>query len=153
MSRVDEYLRKRKQPQVPIQFYLGCLLAVLSVVGFVYVSYQGYSKVSNNIREAGESQQANREKVLAKTLSYLSKLEDVAWVTVEDNNVYVGLTRKAPDLELVLRAAALKGNRAINFGCHVWAVPEDAAPGDVSRFYGEATARYGRVQDCFVVGP
>ena len=98
-------------------------------------------------QEANPPQEASREAILEETLSYLSTLEDVAWVHFDGNNVYVGFTRRPDDLDMVLRAAALKGNRAIDFGVHVWGIPADEPRGSVDRVYGEASARYGKIKN------
>ena len=94
-----------------------------------------------------ETEAQVREGILKETLGNVVSEEDVAWIHFEDNNVYVGFTEVPLDLNSLLRAWALQGNRAIDFGVHVWAVPADAPRGSVERTYAEATARYGKIED------
>ena len=89
-----------------------------------------------------------REKILAKRLSYLHEVIEVQWFNIEDNNVYIGFKPLPSDWQIITNAAALHGNKAINFVCNTWAVNADNPnwrPGN-GPFYGKATARNGRVQ-------
>ena len=86
--------------------------------------------------------------VLNKELSYLSEVPEIVWYEVERNNVYIGFSPLPEDWEMIIKGAALRGNQAINFGCHVWAVDANKKgwrPGD-SPFYGEITARHGKLE-------
>lgn len=86
--------------------------------------------------------------VLNKELSYLSEVPEIVWYEIERNNVYIGFSPLPEDWEMIIKGAALTGNHAINFGCHVWAVDANKKgwrPGD-SPFYGEVTARYGKLE-------
>ena len=72
----------------------------------------------------------------------------MTWFEVYDNNVVIGFRERSADLELIVKGSALRGNKAIDFGCHVWAVPDHLRsyrPGDPG-YWMEATARYGRVE-------
>ena len=95
----------------------------------------------------GPSSQAS---VLKEQLAYLLSVSEVAWVDIYDNNVYVGLNAVPQDLGLIVGAAALHGNRAINFGVHVWAVNSNFRESPLDGYRCSATARYGKVQknDC-----
>ena len=49
---------------------------------------------------------------------------------------------------MVIKGAAIAGNKAINFGVHVWAIKASEKgwrPGD-GHFYKEVTARYGKIE-------
>jgi len=94
------------------------------------------------------STSVTRSQVLHKELSYLTDISEVAWIEIERNDVYVGFNTLPNDWEMIIKGAAVRGNHAINFGCHVWAVSADKKgwrPGD-SSCYGEFTARYGRIE-------
>ena len=85
---------------------------------------------------------------LNKELSYLSEIPEVSWYEVERNNVYIGFSPLPDDWGIIIKGAALRGNKVINFGCHVWAVDANKMgwrPGD-SPFYGEVTARHGKLE-------
>jgi len=89
-----------------------------------------------------------REATLREELLYLNEIEEIAWWEVEDNNVYIGFRELPSDWQWIIRGAALRGNKAIDFGCHVWAVRGRAPgwrPGDPG-FVDQVTARYGRVR-------
>jgi len=85
---------------------------------------------------------------LAKRLSYLKDIPEVSWVKFDDNNVYIGFKTLPGDLGAIVNAAAIHGNRAIDFGVHVWAVPEtqkNFRPG-LDPSYCSATARHGKIE-------
>lgn len=86
---------------------------------------------------------------LEKRLSYLSELPEVSWVEIENNNVYIGFNAIPDDLGTIVRAAAFHGNKAIDFGVHVWAVDTKYIgwrPAGDNPYICTATARYGKVQ-------
>jgi len=92
---------------------------------------------------------SKEEKILANRLAYLHEIPEIDWIEIEDNNVYIGFNSLPEDWRIIVNAAAVHGNKAINFGCHAWAV--DARyrgwrPGD-GPFYGEASARYGKLEE------
>ena len=89
-------------------------------------------------------------KALFEAVKYLSDIPEVKWVDLDDNNIYIGFNPVPDDMIAVCTAAALHGNKAINFGVHVWAI--NAArynkgwrPGDGSYIY-ETTARHGKIE-------
>ena len=90
------------------------------------------------------------ETTLRQALCYLINNEDlpeIKWVEFDDNTVYIGFNPYPNDGESILRGAALKGNKAINFGCHVWAIPAGQTDRtSVDRYYNEVTARYGKIR-------
>ncbi len=94
-----------------------------------------------------------QEQDLRAALAYLddaSALPDVAWWAVHGNEVMIGFTEWPADGEMILKGAALRGNKAIDFGCHAYGVrATDTAArmdGRIDRIYGTATARYGRIE-------
>ncbi len=102
--------------------------------------------VTGNNSGTGKIQRYGR---LRQELAYLSEIKEVQWYECEDNNVYVGFEPIPNDWQMIVKGAALRGNEAIDFGCHVWAVPANKygwRPGD-SSFLGEVTARHGRISD------
>jgi len=95
---------------------------------------------------------ASDEAVLKDHLKYLNDITEISWVEFNDNNVYIGFNSKPSDLRMIINGAALKGNRAIERGVHVWATAADQRgwrPGK-GPYYCSATARGGRVKksDC-----
>lgn len=97
---------------------------------------------------SASQQHAQQEVKLRAALAYLIDIPEVSWFEVVGNNVYVGFNSKSDDLSLIIRGAAVKGNKAIQFGVHVWAVPANNRgwrPGK-GPFYEEVTARNGKIQ-------
>jgi len=84
---------------------------------------------------------------LKTRLGYLSDITETQWVQIEHNTVYVGMSHLPPDAELVAKFAALHGNEAIGFGCHVWVTdgPRGWRPGSRASFR-RASARHGKVE-------
>ena len=100
-------------------------------------------------RQRPATQARSRAQLVRAALSYLDEVSEVAWYDVAENDVYVGFAPLPLDWEGVIRGVALRCNRAIDFGCHVWALAADQRgwrPGSGS-YYGEATARYGRIEN------
>lgn len=96
------------------------------------------------------SSDADHENQLNTVLGGISTMPEVAWVRFDRNTVYVGFRERPPDLHALIRAWALQGNFAINFGCHVWAIDgtqagRDWEPGDTG-LWAEVTARYGKIR-------
>ena len=130
---------------------LAPVLLIL-VILFVGLPFLGYIKRSAERSGGGQmeppSTSVTRSEVLRKELSYLSDIPEVAWIEIEENSVYVGFNSLPKDWEMIIKGAALRGNNATNFGCHVWAVDANKKgwrPGD-SPFYGEFTARHGKLE-------
>ena len=92
------------------------------------------------------------EAVLQRSLAYLMEIPEINWVRFDNNNVYIGFSSYPTDGNLIIKFAAVHGNKAINFGCHVWAVPTNQVSnppyyGTMSgKWHDEATARYGRIE-------
>jgi len=87
-------------------------------------------------------------KMLMESLEYLNDVEEIVWVEIDENDVYIGFAPVPDDWDLIIRGAAYNGNREINFGTHVWAAYGERKgwrPGQ-STYLGEVTARYGKVE-------
>ena len=92
---------------------------------------------------------SSREDKIKNELLYLNDVQEVAWYEVDDNDVYIGFSPVPNDWNLIIRGAALRANKAIDFGVHVWALKGSQRgwrPGK-GTYLGEVTARYGRVKD------
>jgi hypothetical protein len=90
-----------------------------------------------------------REKRLISAMDYLKDMPRVSWFEVDDNDVYIGLSKGTTlEIEFTMESAALIGNKVTNFGVHVWGVPASNSrgwrPGD-GPYYGCVTGRYGKV--------
>jgi len=109
----------------------GFLLALLVLVGgFVLLSV--FSEDNTLSREAG----------LKSALAYLNAIPEVKWVEFERNTVHLGVEPLPDDIKLIAHAAAMNGEKAINFGVHVWVHPAN----DRNKYYGTATAaRHGKI--------
>ena len=71
-------------------------------------------------------------------------------VMLMDNNLYIGFNTRPQDLTLIIRGAALVGNKATGFGFHVWAINANEynkgwRP-ETGSCYEETTARYGKIE-------
>ena len=104
-------------------------------------------------RKERDSGGSGREDKSRAALAYLTDgtVSEVQWVEHNGNSVYVGFSPKPSDLRWVINGAALKCNKAIDFGCHVWAVDARRVsrpwrPGQAGLIC-EATARHGKVTD------
>ena len=89
---------------------------------------------------------------LNQKLSYLADINEISWVEIDENNVYVGFNKIPSDFSTIVRGAAVQGNRAYGFGVHAWAVNAKNTnwrPGS-GPYYCEATARHGKIEksDC-----
>ncbi len=136
---------------------MGCLTAIAIVALFfvaigVVVGISGSGGDSGSISSPSRASTSSlsRASTLKTALSYLQDIEEVAWVDFVGNTVYVGFSKRPYDLDLIIGAAALIGNEAIDFGVHVWAVDGSRfnagwRPGD-GPYYKSVTARYGRIK-------
>lgn len=105
---------------------------------------------------AGSEPAPSREDAIREALNYLDHpdyADEVAWWEVDGNDVYIGVKR-TDQLHSLVVPAAMECHKAIDFGCHAWAVRASVArrgwrPGD-SPHLCEATVRYGKVEgtDC-----
>ena len=90
-----------------------------------------------------------REKVLRAELKYLNDIPEIQWWEVMENMVFMSFSPVPNDYEIIIRDAALKGNKRIDFGVHVWAVKNQPAgwrPGN-GPYLGVVTARYGKFEE------
>ena len=109
------------------RYWIIGILVLVFVVTFVGIVWGG----------------SNRQAILERELSYLQDIPEVQWVRFEDNTVHIGVSPLPGDIAMIAQAAAVIGNRAIDFGVHVWVHPAN----DPNKFYGETTARYGKISD------
>ena len=79
-------------------------------------------KKTVDIKKQAESRGSSRERTLKNRLAYLADIPEIEWFEIESNYVYLGFNKRPDDLYAVVPAAALHGNKAIDFGVHVWAV-------------------------------
>ena len=88
-------------------------------------------------------------KVLRAELKYLNDIPEIQWWEVVQNKVFISFSPVPNDYEKIIRDAALKGNKRIDFGVHVWAVKNQPAgwrPGN-GPYIGVVTARYGKFEE------
>ena len=88
-------------------------------------------------------------KVLRTELKYLNGIPEIQWWEVVENKVFMSFSPVPNDYVIIIRDAALKGNKRIDFGVHVWAVKNQPAgwrPGN-SPYLGVVTARYGEFEE------
>ena len=96
----------------------------------------------------GSSSSPNRETILKETLIYLNDMESVSWWEVDGNDVYINFNDISFNYKAAIRMAATLGNRATDFGVHIWALngkQRGWRPGD-SGYLDKVTARYGKLQ-------
>jgi len=90
-----------------------------------------------------------RAKVLRAELKYLNGIPEIQWWEVVENMVFMSFSPVPNDYVIIIRDAALKGNKRIDFGVHVWAVKNQPAgwrPGN-GPYLGVVTARYGKFEE------
>lgn len=120
-------------------------LSVLVIVILVFVIG---NLGSDKPKSSGIATKSKPKASLSQSVKYLSDISEVSWIEVNDNNVYVGFNPVPSDWNAIIRAAALQGNKATNYGVHVWAIrgaQKGWRPGD-SGLVGEVTARYGKIE-------
>ena len=121
---------------------MGKLVAVVAVCVAAIVWTTGCTEYSS-------SRTSDKEGKLESTVAYLKDIDEVSWVEVEGNDVYIGFKSRPSDLTAIVGAAALHGNRATGFGVHVWAVDAKHTgwrPGS-GPYFLELTARHGKIED------
>ena len=111
--------------------------AVVIVLIFVAVSFA----FSPTIVRAETKQEK-----LARTLAYLKKIPEITWISFEGNSVYIGWKERPGDIRAVVGAAAFHGNRAINFGVHLYNYDASRFPRPTNGplFFCTATVRHGK---------
>ena len=126
---------------------IGIPLLIGIIVGINNMSDQSDAEKKKVEVEVEKKQtQDNYEIILKKRLAYLNDIEEVSHFKVDHNTVYVYFKAFPSDWCTIIKAAAWHGNKAIDFGCHVWAM--DANNPD--SFLGTATVRHGKHEkrDC-----
>ena len=94
------------------------------------------------------SSSSNRETILKEKLNYLNDMEAVSWWEVDGNDVFINFHDLSFNWKAAIRMAATLGNRATDFGVHVWALngkQRGWRPGD-GGYLENVTARYGKLQ-------
>lgn len=120
-------------------------LLVLVCIGFLVILLSIFEPSANTQYEW------RNKPILREAMSYLSEIPEIEWYEIQRNNVYIGFKILPSDWQIIINGAALRGNETIDFGVHVWAIDSNRfskgwRPGD-GPFYGEMTARYGKLQD------
>lgn len=131
----------------PRPWKISPMAAIIVCVAFLIVFVQ--SPFMSPGPSAPVKQGSAQGSVLRAELAYLNDIDEVAWVEIDGNNVYIGWDDPPGDLGAINRAAAMAGNRAIDFGVHVWSV-KGGAPGwrpGGGPYLCETTARHGRLED------
>jgi len=98
-------------------------------------------------RAKREAERRGKDSKLENRLNYLYEIPEISWVRFDDNSVYIGFTSIPSDITLILGGAAFFGNKAIDFGVHVYAY--DACrygPTTGGNFFRGATCRHGKVK-------
>ena len=85
------------------------------------------------------------QKALEERLSYLNTTFGISWVVFDKNSVYIGFETVDNDLGMIVRGAAVQGNKAYGFGVHIYAVDANKGDWKTAPHYCTATARHGRV--------
>jgi hypothetical protein len=139
ISKQSSIPRQKKVSKGAVVFLIFLFLLII-VLTFKY-GFQGSS----------DKRSSTKNIKLSSALSYLNEMNEVKWIDIDDNDVYIGFDPLPSDYKIVCKAAALNGNKAINFGVHVWAINASKyhkgwRPGDGTYYY-ETTARYGKIQD------
>lgn len=87
----------------------------------------------------------SEEASLKKRLNYLYNIPEISWIKFEHNSVYIGFNSSRSDVTTILRMAAFHGNKAIDFGVHIYAY-KCSYPTTGGNFFKGATCRYGKVK-------
>ena len=104
--------------------------------------------VTDGSSSSANSSSPNKTTTLNETLKYLNDMEAVSWWEVDGNDVYINFNDISFNYKAAIRMAATLGNRATDFGVHVWALngkQRGWRPGD-SGYLDNVTARYGKLQ-------
>ncbi len=122
-------------------------LGVILGIGVVFYLIGSLDKSGSTSSTSSKPKQS-KETVLKVELNYLNDISEVKWWEVDDNSIYINFEPTPSDWNMIIRGAALKANKAIDFGTHVWALSgkqKGWRPGD-SGYLGEVTARYGKIK-------
>lgn len=86
---------------------------------------------------------------LRERLAYVENLSEVAWLEFDGGDVYIGFSRRPPDLANIVNTAAVAGHQAHGARVTVWAVDGGAPgwrPGDGEPFC-KVTIRLGSIEE------
>jgi len=61
-------------------------------------------------------------------------------------DVFVGFDKYPLDGQVILNAATVNGNRAIDFECHVWAVDADQKTIPPAKYIAKSTDQHGKIE-------
>ena len=115
------------------------------VIIIVFITYY----IGSQQEISSQQEVSLRQVTLERNLSYLKELPEIAWVRFDRNTVIIGIDRVPSDIQSIAQAAAFHGNRAIDFGVHVWVVPASSTCGAFKNYYGMTTARHGKIEKPF----
>ncbi|HEY8503803.1 MAG TPA: hypothetical protein VIL46_04430, partial [Gemmataceae bacterium] len=140
--------KKGGRDPLPVWLVLVIMLAPFLAVWLYFAPVDSGPSSESRGGSSYSGGSSNEQKLRAVLGNIPLTVEEAEWVEFDDNIVYVGFRTRPADLDALLRAWAVQGNAAINFGCHVWAVPASNPRSDPLRggHYAEVTARYGRVE-------
>jgi hypothetical protein len=120
---------------------------ILGIFVFFLVVF-AINVIDQSSSPSNSSSSSNKEAILKGKLNYLNDIEDISWWEVDGNDVYINFNDLSFNYKATIRMAATLGNRATDFGVHVWALngkQRGWRPGD-SDYLDNATARYGKLQ-------
>ena len=120
---------------------------ILGIFIFFFVVFI-FNVIDQSSSPSSSSSSLSREAVLIETLEYLNDMEAVSWWEVDGNDVYMNFNDISFNYKAAIRMAATLGNRATDFGVHVWALngkQKGWQPGD-GGYLENVTARYGKLQ-------
>lgn len=130
-------MEKKKRPAT--KWIIIGLVALICIVLFVQKP-TGHDK----------RQPQTRETLLKNATFYLVDREDVKWIEYEDNEIFIGFLPLPADYSRVCNNAAKIGNKAIDFGCRVYAYDASKYRALIGNkyYYSYMTAwRYGQKED------
>ena len=93
---------------------------------------------------------STNETLLKDATSYLAQREDVKWIEYQGNEIYIGFYPFPADYSYICNHAAEIGNKAMDFGCRVYAY--DASKhrsliGNTHDYTYMTAWRYGQKED------
>jgi len=123
------------------------LAALLAAATACRQTSEPSKQTSDPSKPSGPSQTEQR---ILDAIAYLDDIEEVSWYEVEANSIYIGFEKRPDDIDLIVKGAAINGNKAIDFGVHAWGIV-GAGEGWRPSYRGpqaacEYTARHGRIE-------
>ena len=134
---------QQEQKSYPIIF----LIIILIGIGFVV-----FRIMTDNSKSDITTPDA--QAVLENRLMYLKNIQEVAWVKIQKNDVYMAFigNQLPSDYKDIANAAAMNGSHELMWKkmtvtrCSVWIIPESSAAGDVSKIFYVANVRKGKLE-------